>query len=156
MKKWLFCTLVVVMVPILSYGGFGGEDVAKLRPVQVVAVSAVHGGVQLRTDTGDLGIGLDIPEAMESMKQTSPAMIFLDTAEYLLIEPGAEVWLSQLSGYLRPSCNLCYMVGEADLKKAGEYLQLHQPDLTLVRYEAGERQLPQLIINEGRMELVQP
>jgi hypothetical protein len=82
--------------------------------------------------------------------------VFLDTAEYLLVEPGAEIWLPQLQQYLRPSCNICYVTADMDLKLAGKYLQNHGPKLTLAKYEAGERRLPYLITEEGRMKLVRP
>jgi hypothetical protein len=42
------------------------------------------------------------------------------------------------------------------LEEAGKYLQIHEPDLTLSQYEAGERELPYLISDEGRLKLVQP
>lgn len=154
MRKWFFCALVLAAIPIFSFGGFGGRDVEKLRPVQVVAVSTVQHEVQLRTDTEDLGIAADVSQAIRHMKETSPAEVFLDTADYLLVSPGAEIWLPQLQQYLRPSCSLCYVPAEVDLIQAGEYLQLHDPKLTLTQYEAGQRQLPYLITEDGRMKLV--
>lgn len=156
MRKWIFCALVLAAIPILSFGGLGGEDVGKLHPVQVVTVSARNDGVQLLTDTEDLGIGDDVPQAINNMNDTSPSKVFLDTADYLLLEPGAEIWLPQLQQYLRPSCNICYVTADMDLKLAGKYLQNHEPKLTLTQYEAGERRLPYLITEEGRMKLVRP
>ena len=38
MRKWIGYTLALAMIPILSFGGFGGQDVGKLSPVQVVLV----------------------------------------------------------------------------------------------------------------------
>lgn len=156
MKKWIHCALILAVIPILSFGGLGGEDVGKLRPVQVVEIRNRNNGVLLRTDTQDLGVGADVIQALQDMKETSPARVFLDTADYLLIEPGAEIWLSQLQAYLRPSCCLCYIAGDVDLSEAGQYLQLHEPKLTLTHYEAGRRNLPELISKEGSMKLVQP
>lgn len=156
MKKWLHWVLLLAVIPILSFGGLGGEDVGKLRPVQVVEIRKRNNGVQLQTDTQDLGVGADVIQAVKYMKDISPARVFLDTADYLLIEPGAEIWLSQLQEYLRPSCCLCYITGEVDLYEAGQYLQLHAPKLTLTHYEAGKRNLPELISKEGSMKLVQP
>ena len=156
MKKWLFCVLVLATIPVLSFGGFGGEDVGKLSPAQVVAVMAEDDRVQVLTDTGELGIGEDIRKAIGNMNETAPARVFLDTADYLLIKPGAEPWLPELQQYLRPSCNLCYVTAEVDLKQAGEYLQIHEPKLTMTQYKAGERRLPYLISDEGRLKLVRP
>lgn len=152
MKKWIGYTLTFVMIPILSFGGFGGQDVGKLSPVQVVLVRNSE-QVMLLTDTKEQGIGEDVTSAVMNMKQTSSSEVFLDTADYLLIEPSAQVWITQLQEYLRPSCNVCYVTGGADLEQAGLFLQLHEPSLTLADYAAGNHRLERLTINEGRMQL---
>lgn len=156
MKKWLFCALVLAVVPVLSYGGFGGEDVGQLKPVQVVMLRENGEGLMLLTDTEDIGIGKNVSEAVMDMKEAAIGQVFLDTADYLLLEPGTEGWLPQLRQYLRPSCSLCYVNGEVDLKLAGEYLPHHEPKLTLIRYESGAHRLPWLESEEGRLKLVQP
>lgn len=156
MRKWIFCALVLAAIPVLSFGGFGGEDVGKLHPVQVVEVRADNNEVQLLTDSNDLGVGKDVSQAINNMNETSHSKVFLDTADYLLVKPGAEIWLPRLYQYLRPSCNVCYVTAEVDLKQVGQYLQLHEPKLTLIQYQAGERRLPYLISDEGRMKLVRP
>lgn len=156
MKKWLFCALVLAAIPALSFGGLGGEDVGKLNPVQLIALSEERGGVQLQTDTGDLGTGETVRQAVSDMNESAPAKVFLDTADYLLVEPGAELWLPQLQEYLRPSCNICYVTGEVDFAQAVTFLQRHEPKLTLTQYEAGELRLPYLISKEGRLKLVHP
>lgn len=156
MRKWIFCTAIVAAVPILAFGGFGGEDVGKLQPVQVVSIAKQENRVILLTDTGDRGAGADVSRAIKDMKATSAARVFLDTADYLLVEPDAEAWLPQLQSHLRPSCNVCFVEGTVDLELAGQYLQLHQPKFTMMQYEAGERRLPCLRTEEGRMKLVRP
>ena len=156
MKKWLIYGLLLAAIPVLSFGGLGGEDVGKLQPVQVVLLQNQDDEVRLMTDTEDLGRGEDVSQALLYMKETAPGRVFLDTADYLLVEPGAEIWLPQLQEYLRPSCSVCYVTDEVDLQQAGQYLQLHEPKLTISQYEAGERGLPYLISNEGRMKLVRP
>ena len=152
MRKWIGYTLILAMIPILSFGGFGGQDVGKLSPVQVVLVRNSE-QVVLLTDTKEQGTGEDVASAVINMKQTSAAEVFLDTADYLLIEPGAQVWITQLQEYLRPSCNICYVTGDADPEQAGLFLQLHEPSLTLADYEAGDHNLSCLSIKEGRMQL---
>lgn len=156
MRKWMTFTLLLAAIPVLSFGGFGGEDVGKLRPIQVVSVKNRDGGVVLQTDTEDLGQGEDVNCAVRNMKERSIGYIFLDTADYLLIEPEAEIWLPQLKQYLRPSCSLCYASEPIDLGLTGQFLQLHEPALNLSQYEAGKRNFSRLILDEGRMCLVQP
>jgi hypothetical protein len=156
MKKWLFVLLVLTAIPVLSFGGFGGEDVGKVRPVEVLTVCAKGSRVQLLTDTGDIGIGEDIPAAVRDLNETAQAKLLLDTVDYLLTEPGAEIWISQLQEYLRPSCYICYVTGDMDLKQVSPFLQIHEPEMTLNDYQAGERRYSHLIANEGRMKLVRP
>ena len=156
MKKWLYYALVLAAIPVLSFGGFGGQDIGKLSPVQVLTVRTAGEQVQLQTDTADLGSGDDIRNAVRNMNEIASARVFLDTADYLLLGPGGELWLPQLREYLRPSCKLCYVTGEVDLGQVAAFLQLHEPKLTLAQYEAGERGLSCLISNEGRLQLVQP
>lgn len=154
MKKWVFYLVLVAAIPVLGFGGFGGEDVGKLNPVQVMMVTQDKNGVGILTDSGHKGQGQNGAEAVECLKKTASSNIFLDTAEYLLLEPGTERWLFQFREYLRPSCGVCYVLGPVDLQEAANYLQLHQDNVNLAQYEAGETQLLTLIYHEGRMTLV--
>ena len=154
MKKWILYLVILAAIPILSYGGFGGEDVGEFYPVQTVMISPAKEAVRILTDGGQLGEGKDINSAMENLHSTATARVFLDTADYLLLEPGMEKWLPQLKQYFRPSCCVCTVSMAVDPSEATAYLQLHQPNLTLTQYEAGEKRLPTLIYNEGRMTLV--
>lgn len=155
MKKWLVYALILAAIPVLSFGGFGGRDVGKLQPVQAVMVQLENGKLRLLTDTEATGRGENVPEAIEDMNKTADARVYLDTADYLLLSEGAEAYLPQLQEYLRPSCCLCAVAGQIDMTKVGTFLELHQPEQTLTRYEAGERELPLLISEEGRLKLVQ-
>jgi len=154
LKKWIVYVLALAAIPVLSFGGLGGEDVGKLSPVQAVMVNTEKDGLRILTDGGQGGWGKDVTSAMEDLNATSSARVFLDTADYLLLEPGTEIWLPKLQQYLRPSCSVCYVSVTVDPAEAATYLQLHQPKLTLTQYEAGQRGLPTLIYNEGRMTLV--
>lgn len=154
MNKWIVYLLILAAIPVLGFGGFGGEDVGKLYPVQAVMISPDKEGLRILTDGGQCGWGKDVNAAMEDLNATSSERVFLDTADYLLLELGTEDWLPQLKQYLRPSCSVCYASNQVDLEEAALYLQLHQPELTLTQYEAGQRELSTLIYNEGRMTLV--
>lgn len=151
MKKWL---VLLIAIPLLSIGSFGGEDVGKLAPVQGVMLTQENGLLHIKTDSGQAGIGVNGTAAVEDMMQTASTRVFLDTAEYLMLEPKTEIWLPQLKEYLRPSCKVCYVIGTVDLREAVKYLQLHQQNVNLAQYEAGNTTLHTLIYNEGRMTLV--
>ena len=155
MKKWLGYALALAAVPLLSLGGFGGRDVGKLQPVQVVLLETVGGKLQLHTDAGTFGRGEDLAKALEDLHKTAEGWVDLDTAEYLLLGEGTEGWLSELQEDLRPSCCLCAVAGQIDLTKVGVFLQQHPPKQTLARYRTGEQKLPRLISEEGRLKLVE-
>lgn len=154
MKRWLALLAGVLAVAFLSGKGGSGTDVAKLQPVEVVIVTRSEGGIEIRTDTGDVGRGEDLAKAVEDLKATTPAEVFLETAEYLLISEECAELVPELMGYLRPSCMLCVLEGDPETEDIAAFLRTHSPDVTLTEYKAGIRDLQTLREKEGRMELV--
>ena len=154
MKKWIRYLLIAAVIPLLGIEGFGGEDIGTLEPVQVLVVTQENDGIHVLTDGGQEGNGKDVTAALENLTKTASSKVFLDTTEYLLLEPGTEKWLSQFKQSLRPSCMVCYVLGSVDLQAAAQYLQLHPVSVNLIQYEAGKQRLLTLIYNEGRMTLV--
>jgi hypothetical protein len=59
-----------------------------------------------------------------------------------------------MTTYLRPSCGVCLEDGETDLEQVGLFLRQHTPEITLMKYRAGDRALQTLVTREGRMHLV--
>lgn len=140
-------------VASLFLGG-RGEDVARLEAVKTVEISCQNGAVVIKTDTGAVGVGGSLREAFDDLEETATGTVFLETAEYLLITPECRGLLDALWTYLRPSCAVCLLEGSGDLEKAGEYLDAHKPDTTLMDCRAGEEKLPRLLIQEERMWIV--
>lgn len=153
MKRWGWFLLIIASVALLN-GRTGGTDVGRLRPVQVLMVSQSGRGICLRADTGDLGYGKTVAEAMENIRACASGEIFPDTVEYLLLTPEAEPLLEDLSRYLRPSCCLCIVEGEPELSLVGAFLEQHVPEASVRLWRCAEDALPLLIVKEGRMELV--
>lgn len=151
MKRWVYLLAVVLAVAFLS-----GKraDVANLRPVEVVSVTQSDGGIRIVTDSGDSGNGTDVGTAIKDLKATTPAEIFLETGEYLLVTEECLSCLPELMEHLRPSCAVCLVNGEPDMKEVAQYLKIHPPKRTLAEYRAGIKELPVLKVEEGRMELV--
>ena len=81
-------------------------DVADLRPVRAVQIYMLNGEVALLTDTEDIGYGADALAALSDMKKTASGVIYLDTAEYLLVSEAAIGQVSQLRQHLKPSVTL--------------------------------------------------
>jgi len=148
--KWLisYCAILLaaLMVPVER------ADVAQLRPIEVICIYKDADMVILKTDTDDIGIGHDALSALENMKLTSPAMIYLDTAEYLLIGPGAQEDAKQLKGVLKNSVQLCETDTNIKLKDAAQYLPVHGDLPDFKGWEAGEK-LPVLSLHNDRIKI---
>jgi hypothetical protein len=151
--RWSYIILYSI-AGVIALLPFRGTDVAVLSPAEAVWASVEAGIVCLKTDGGDLGMGATVAEALENMKQTASGTVFLDTADYLLISESCTALLPALMTYLRPSCVVCLEDGSSDMEQVGAFLEYHKPELTLVRYKAGEKDLPRLRTRDGRMELV--
>ena len=154
MKKWIGYTLTLAMIPILSFGGFGGQDVGKLSPVQVVLVRNSE-QVVLLTDTKEQGTGEDVTSAVINMKQTSAAEVFLDTADYLLLGKESGPWVGELKPYLKGKVLACAMEEKTDLKMVTAYLAAHKPEYTIEEAYEG-KPVERLSVAGGRYRLEKP
>lgn len=118
-------TVLYILIIILTFfSPVQCLDVAKLQPVEAVAVYMEQDMVILKTDTEDIGIGKTTQEALQNLKDTTPAVIYLDTAEYLLVAPGAEQCAEELKPHLKTSTKVrTYSGGE--VKEEVKYLDAH-------------------------------
>ena len=101
-------------------------DVGKLRPVEVIAVNQSGEGYVIRTDLGDRGAGATLAEAVNDLRDTAPGIVYLDTAEYLLLENEVTdtAYLEQI---LKPRVRVCGAQTGIDLEGSGQYLDIHRP-----------------------------
>lgn len=106
----------------------------------------------LETDTEDIGRGADALSALEDMKQTSPAVIYLDTAEYLLIAKNARNEAEQLRGVLKETVQLCVTQEKIDLQEAAKYLTVHGEFPKLRHWQAGDP-LPVIGLENDRIKI---
>lgn len=128
-------------------------DVAKLRPVEVIYVYRAQDQVVLQTDTGDLGIGSDALLALADMRKTSPAVIYLDTAEFLLIGEDAARDAEALRGELKDGIKVCRAVGELDLQLTARFLAV-QEGLPALRSWNEDTRLPQIYTEKERIKML--
>lgn len=154
MKRWIWCLAALVLTVAVGGMPFAGTDVAQLQPVEMIRVSQGERQVLVETDTGDRGVGSNLAEAFEDLKQTTSGHVFLETAEYLLLSPEMVERLPELTDYLRPACAVCLELGRAELERAAAFLSAHEPELTLRDYQAGRMDIPALITQKGEMHLV--
>ena len=149
MKKILIYMLLlaaVVLIPVK------GTDIGKLIPVEVVQVVANGETVVITTDMGETGMGIDVTSAAENLKATTAGIVFLDTADYLLVNEAAKDEAAELKEYLKPSVSVCGVEGEIDMKEAAAFLNVHRPVCKL--RDVSEVELQEvLVMEEGRMML---
>lgn len=151
MKRWFVYLAVLVLCGASSDRG---TDIGELAPVEVVWLSENAGQVFLQTDTGDMGRGEDVQGALQDMKAAAPGTIFLETADYLIVQQGREYLLAQVYDLLRPSCNVCVARSMPDLEKVATFLTAHEPQVTLRLHQVEMGTLPLLGEQEGRFEWI--
>ena len=116
--------LYAAILSLLFFAPVKGLEIDKLEPVQTVAVRMDNGAVVLETDTGNRGIGETVTLALEDMKAHTPGVIYLDTAEYLLIAECAETAAEALRAYLSANVRVGKWDGIGDVALAEKYLNI--------------------------------
>lgn len=135
MKKWLCLAAAFAALAILSRLPHPARDISRLDPVQTVYLYMEGTRLHMETDTGDHGSGKTLPDVLSDMKAGADAGIFLDTAEYLILDP--EVPLTQdLFTLLHPTCRVAFTTEKPDLPAAAQYLSIHAPKTTLAHLRA--------------------
>ena len=119
------------------------SDIGKLRPVQVVSISKEGDWYIMETDTEDSGIGATPEQALQNLKDTSSGIIYLDTAQYLLLTQDTLEAAEDLRQELKPSVRLCIAAKSVDLVEAAKYLSVHG-DLPKLENWQKQAQLPVL------------
>lgn len=140
MKRIIFyCILLAVAlaIPIKKI------DISDLEPIQVVKMDRQNGNIILQTDTGDQGIGENVQQALENLKQNSAGIIYLDTAEFLTVTENALEYVGSMKAYLKEKVRLCQWDGEGELTAVGKYMQAHKTGVRLKQWQTGI-DLPQL------------
>lgn len=130
--------LYIVILGMLFFAPLQRLDIAKLLPVQAVAVYLENEDVVLETDASYMGRGETALQALEDLKQTVPAVIYLDTAEYLLIAEDATGFAEELRQVLKPSVKVCVCQAAGRVKEAVEYLEVHSNLPKLRHWNGGE------------------
>lgn len=99
-------------------------EIAKLEPIEAVAVEVRGEAVILKTDTDRQGRGATVEEALSDLKQNTPAVVYLDTARYLLLAENARHLQAQIAPYLRRRLEIGSYSG-GNVREELEYLQAH-------------------------------
>ena len=135
MKKWLLPMAALAAVAIFSRLPHPARDIADLKPVRAIYIHMEGRTLHIETDTGDSGAGGDLSEAHEALRAEADGEIFLDTAEFLILDPKVPI-TEIFYSLLRPDCRVTFTDAAPDLEKAAAYLAQHPPILTLARLRA--------------------
>ena len=128
MKKWIWlAALALFLLPQR------GTEVGKLLPVETLLIENQAGQYRVSADTGSAGRGDSLEKAVDALRAEAPGILFLDTADYVLLTGEAEDCMEKLPDYVRPG-----------LSEIGPFLKTHGPDAPLYRLQKRELQLPKL------------
>lgn len=131
--------LYIVILSLLLFAPVQRLDVAKLKPVQTVALSVVDGTVVIETDTKNAGQGEDLPAAIDDLEENTPGVIYLDTAQYLLLTEAAQDYARELQAYLRSSVKVSLWDGKGSVENAAKFLNVRSKLPTLQRWILGAK-----------------
>jgi len=144
--------LLLIILALLVFGKSPGTSIDDLEPVRLVRILEEKGIYTIETDTGAKGKGSGMDSALEDMHNSTPGVVFLDTAEFLLIGKTV-VDEPKLRELFRPACRICYVQGQLDLQEAADYLQIHMPDSRIRELILGVSEFQMLTMKEGRGSL---
>lgn len=116
--------LYIVILVAMFFAPVNRLDIAKLEPVEAVAIYMEDGQVNLQTDGKSMGRGATAAEALQNLKENALAVVYLDTADYLLVGDGAQDAAQQLQEYLKNSVQIGRYSG-GDVKDEAKYLDVH-------------------------------
>ena len=140
--------LYVALLLLVCFLPVHPTDVGKLIPVEVIVVSETDGMVAVRTDTGNQGQGDTLRDAFADLQDTAPGTIYLDTAEYLLLEQGAAYDVADLQTYLKANTKVCAAQPGILVDGIAEYLSVHDPGVRL-KHVADVPDIPVLTEKDG-------
>lgn len=121
MRKVLYAAIVLA----LFLAPLEKMDIAKLLPVETVSLYTEGGDVVLQTNTENTGRGGSVASALENLKEVTPAVIYLDTAKYLLVDENAIDYVDDLRQHLKQSVEVAVCNAKAMVKEGAKYFASH-------------------------------
>lgn len=120
--RWIW---YVAVLGALLFAPVERLDVAKLAPVEAVAIYINNNEVTLETDTEIVGRGQTTAQALVNLKTAAPAVVYLDTARYLLIGEEAQPQAEELLNYFKTTVKIGQYQGGI-VKDEARYLDVHE------------------------------
>ncbi len=112
-------------------------DVGKLEPVQAVWVYLEDEKLVLETDTEDKGSGQNVDVALADLENRCKGIIYLDTAQFLLVSEDATEHIPALGKHLKGSVKVCQWDGKGSVADAAKYMAAHENGCKLSDWNQG-------------------
>lgn len=141
MKRIIIYCIILAAVLLLPVEHM---EIRDLEPIQAVFLYREAGEVVLKTDTEDEGRGETVQKALEDMKAKSSGIVYLDTAQFLLVSENAEEEIAQIAPYLKGRVKISQWEG-GELQEAARYMQAHKIGVKIRNWRNGVN-LPKLPI----------
>ena len=127
----LYCILLVAVtvIPVKQL------DVGDLEPVQAVWIYRREENVVLQTDTEDFGVGETVAEALKDLEENCLGIIYLDTAEFLLVTENTQELIPELGQHLKGSVRVCLWDGKGSVEDAARYMDAHKIGCKLRKWD---------------------
>ena len=134
MKKWLY-PAAFLAVALLTRLPHPAVDIALLAPVRSIYIHIDGETLTIETDGHISGSGADLREAYQDLTANADREIFLDTAEFLILDPDVPI-TEEFYDLLRPTTKVVWSADRPDPETISEYLTIHPPEMTLAKYRA--------------------
>ena len=138
MKKWLY-PAAFIAAAILSCLPHPAVDIARLDPVRAIYLYMDGAELTIETDSGDSGTGADLEGAYAALRANAHREIFLDTAEFLILDPNVPI-SEPFYELLRPTTQVVFSNGKPDLETISDYLTIHPPETPLAHLRVTKTQ----------------
>lgn len=154
LKQGIFIGLLLLAVAF-GEGLFRSTDVAKLEPVELVVLRAIPQGFAIQTDTGSFGSGTSIADAIQNLEETATGKVFLETADYVLLEGVDADAIPVLLEVFRPSSKVLFLQGDAAPESLAAFLRSRPQMVSILRWKLTEANPPTIRFQEGVLQIAQ-
>ena len=151
MRRWLIYLIAVLVLYSLPEGQ--GTELGKLNPAGLIYIYKEADQFVVRTDTKEMGKGVSVETALEDLRASSGAEVFLDTVDYILVTEDTKSCVPELEKQFRLSSNIVLATGQIDAVQAADFLAIHNPELTLLDYVTTGKSIPKLMMAGERYYL---
>jgi len=135
--------LYILLVFLTFLAPLQRVNVGELEPVEAVFMIRKGNQLMLYTDTGSSGVGDSVDSAYLDLVEKTPAVVYLDTAEYLLLSSNAKGDIDAVRHLIKGSAGVCYFEEGMDIAEVVPYLNVHG-HLPKLKHWNGDEPLPVL------------